>query len=508
MEILGLLLHREHDIYYDFITEDIFNVFVSVIIALGSNSSKINLDIIDLVIWILTDVPLTADTHSKNQITLLSWIIQLLDFEKYKTSTDIRIRICQTVTELMQKLRSSTISTITSLIQMAISLLCHILDTDSQLSVKTAAWQTLSRILYESESNKTFIGRKIGYEKFAGIVIKSGVLFDREAFDVVLELSCYGFSQSAPRVTYSSSMDNIIRLITTPQALFTKLLDHNDSSQTYPTGDSISEDEELSSHDHGLMISLYPKPGPVKLPSFRYIKTTSLESLPIFGDPSLMDKKLFKPEQEKKAVVLSTEEISKSGKTSVSENCLTALSSYRQLAKVQIRNSEVTPLLLSCIIHLNVELQKEILTLLLAMCQSNEGNKKVLSQGSALIRLIEIIQSGCNPEVQSYYLKLFALLGSYDVTPSEVKLLFNLASQENNNKELQINMLHVLASIADRIVPPIFFSFSGLSGHFRLGMLDRFPSSKVGYTLSCWVKLNAFLYPESGLLSWNSHQNN
>jgi hypothetical protein len=58
---------------------------------------------------------------------------------------------------------------------------------------------------------------------------------------------------------------------------------------------------------------------------------------------------------------------------------LTAMSSYRQIAKVQVRNSEVTPLLLSTLAFLNVELQKEILKLLLAICQSNEANKKVLS---------------------------------------------------------------------------------------------------------------------------------
>jgi len=52
------------------------------------------------------------------------------------------------------------------------------------------------------------------------------------------ELTCYGLGQIVQRVTYSSDMDNIIiHLITTPQPLFTKLLDstHGDSSITHST---------------------------------------------------------------------------------------------------------------------------------------------------------------------------------------------------------------------------------------------------------------------------------
>jgi hypothetical protein len=98
---------------------------------------------------------------------------------------------------------------------------------------------------------------------------------------------------------------------------------------------------------------------------------------------------------------------------------LTAMSIYRQIAKVQVRNSEVTPLLLSTLAFLNVELQKEILKILLAICQSNEANKKVLSNGSGLVHLIALVKAGCRPDFQSYYLKLIALLGLYDVTPGE-----------------------------------------------------------------------------------------
>lgn len=46
----------------------------------------------------------------------------------------------------------------------------------------------------------------------------------------------------------------------------------------------------------------------------------------------------------------------------------------------------------------------------------------------------------------------------------------------------------------------------GLSGYFRLGLIEKFPSAKTGYTMNCWIKLNAFLRGEQGLISWNNHQ--
>lgn len=40
------------------------------------------------------------------------------------------------------------------------------------------------------------------------------------------------------------------------------------------------------------------------------------------------------------------------------------------------------------------------------------------------------------------------------------------------------------------------------AGWLHIGTVDRFPSSRTGYTISCWLKVNYFLSDEAGLFGW------
>eukprot|EP01124_Arcella_intermedia_P001800 TRINITY_DN10986_c0_g1_i1.p1 TRINITY_DN10986_c0_g1~~TRINITY_DN10986_c0_g1_i1.p1 ORF type:complete len:2185 (-),score=538.10 TRINITY_DN10986_c0_g1_i1:11-6337(-) len=505
LRTLGLLIRRVPEIYHQFFSNE---KALDVLIQLFERKANMPPEVIDLTLWILSEVILMHTRAEKQPSEYFEKMADLLNFSKHDFSNGTKMRICYSITELVQELRATTIANITHTTQQTLLLLCEILKTESDQQILSAAWTTLGQIIKESEPNKTFIGRQVGYDNFAEIVKKAAVLTDRASFDVILELSCYGLSQTSNRISYFSHMTESIHLMTDPQPLFTKLFDsaHGDSSlHTHPTNtaDSISEDDDLTSIEFGAMFggNAHPSPLPtahVQQPDFRYIKTSSLESMPEFTPESVPKKSKTKKQKRKNFAIFQK------------DATLTASSTYRQIARVQIRNAMVTPLLLKTIVLLKPGLQKEILKLLIAICQSNEGNKKVLSNGSGLVLLIEIVKNGCHESAQSYFLKLIALLGLYDITPSEVSLMFGLALKptEPENEELQKLMLYVLAAISERVVPPTYFSFSGLSGHFRLGLLDKFPSSKIGYTLSCWVKLNALLNPEEGLFSWNSHQNN
>ncbi len=44
--------------------------------------------------------------------------------------------------------------------------------------------------------------------------------------------------------------------------------------------------------------------------------------------------------------------------------------------------------------------------------------------------------------------------------------------------------------------------FSFPIGWLYIGAIDRFPSSRTGYTFSCWMKVNYFLTDEAGLFGW------
>lgn len=123
------------------------------------------------------------------------------------------------------------------------------------------------------------------------------------------------------------------------------------------------------------------------------------------------------------------------------------------------------------------------------------------------MRAVNIVKSGnCKPEVQPYYCKLISLLGTYDITGKEVRMLYDIimgkstpsTSEEEKKKkgtfgsasdQIPLQLLYVLANISERYQPLSYLSFSGLSGHFKLGRIDKFPAPKVGYTISCWFKV-------------------
>jgi hypothetical protein len=106
---------------------------------------------------------------------------------------------------------------------------------------------------------------------------------------------------------------------------------------------------------------------------------------------------------------------------------------------------------------------------------------------------VQIVTSGlCKPEVHPYYFKLISLLGTYDITGKEVKTLYDIVMDKDSSKEadlLSLQILYVLANISERSQPLSYLSFSGLSGHFKLGRIDKFPPPKTGYTITCWFKV-------------------
>lgn len=103
----------------------------------------------------------------------------------------------------------------------------------------------------------------------------------------------------------------------------------------------------------------------------------------------------------------------------------------------------------------------------------------------------------CKPEVQPYYCKLISVLGTYDITGKEVKMLYDIIMSKDEAKisdQIALQLLYVLANISERYQPLSYLSFSGLSGHFKLGRIDKFPAPKTGYTISCWFKVSGVSY--------------
>jgi hypothetical protein len=157
-----------------------------------------------------------------------------------------------------------------------------------------------------------------------------------------------------------------------------------------------------------------------------------------------------------------------------------------------------------------------------------------------LLRLVQRLA----PRLRPLYLQLLARLLAYDVRPHEAKLLFQLAQlsaasvaaghgerrgkqqqqqqvqhvgvsspqtaqrtvQQTQDalRELQMQLLFVIGTLCDRRWPRHYFEFRGglseSSGHLRLSV-DRFPSTKTGYSVTAWLRIEAFAAPETSLMS-------
>jgi hypothetical protein len=67
-------------------------------------------------------------------------------------------------------------------------------------------------------------------------------------------------------------------------------------------------------------------------------------------------------------------------------------------------------------------------------------------------------------------------------------------------QDTQMQLLDVLNRVAKRAEPSDYFVFDGMDGVFESSGLDRFPSTKTGYTLSMWIRLGRMTGGEVGFL--------
>ncbi|ORY01541.1 hypothetical protein K493DRAFT_334919 [Basidiobolus meristosporus CBS 931.73] len=194
-----------------------------------------------------------------------------------------------------------------------------------------------------------------------------------------------------------------------------------------------------------------------------------------------------------------------------------------------------------------------LFNLLQHMMRINPRNQELLCAGHALQYVLELLFSkgryrkkGDNePGSESAlepppYIDLIPALGSFNITSSEVTLLFNVAFDpfgmlgrfidsanqrtittldsgsfaiRNHDEfefrfdplfmdEIQRQMMHAIERISRRLDPCWFFNFNGYDGCLRTHPLERFPSAKTGYTFSCWVKITEFFHAETGLICY------
>ncbi|GAM25725.1 hypothetical protein SAMD00019534_089000 [Acytostelium subglobosum LB1] len=240
------------------------------------------------------------------------------------------------------------------------------------------------------------------------------------------------------------------------------------------------------------------------------------------------------------------------------------LYSYTLLGRSKLRSPDAALMLIDLLPQSPTHIQQHNLILLMKILESNPQNKKMLCAAQGL-KFLLYLSHQAPEETQSYFSRLIVILGLYDISPSEVRLLFDLAcfpafeshpqlaqhqqhytstpplshnpinsssgsgssssgnnfgesnsstpystqKRERNKKhELQMQVLYVIGTLTERKAPPLYFNFDGFDSYISVGTIDKFPSQRSGYTFSCWIKTNYFLSDEAGLFSWQDASDN
>ena len=157
--------------------------------------------------------------------------------------------------------------------------------------------------------------------------------------------------------------------------------------------------------------------------------------------------------------------------------------------------------------------QIEVLNILLKLLDANPKNKSIFCSVQAVKYLLNLA-SQCSEDLSGIYFQLVACIGSYDISPSEVRILFDLASLSlaNSNeedkikreKDLQMELLNAIANITERKSPLSYFHFNGFDDYFEI-KLDRFPRNT--YSIAFWCRIEHFIYDGSPLFSFKDSSN-
>ena len=202
------------------------------------------------------------------------------------------------------------------------------------------------------------------------------------------------------------------------------------------------------------------------------------------------------------------------------------------LVSVVFRDHQAAAAALQYHSYLDSATRGTFLQLFLLMLEANPQNKKLVSKCNATEALLSMTLSSPSSDLEKLYLDLMTALYSYDFQEEQARLVLEVAYDPDNSckrlrrsKEsppsfmddppqadllpgeasvelsgdsLRLLALTLLRRISQNSGPLSFFSLNGTTS-FLTCNLERFPSSKVGYTFFCWFNVTAFLEKETGL---------
>ena len=513
LEMIGILIIRVPT----FINEFKPNLLLHLI------SPKVPMEVVELALWLLQHSILRTENESSNH---LKYLVDLL--ENNELSKALKERVCYGITELMYySEKSSSIKQNFRDLGGLISLL-DLLRTERDPSLCYAALSAFGEAITNCEGNKAYINDKVGFGELAKLIQSSIITLDTTLFEIFFEMATKGSVRYAlddtlnSPVTHSSTVSSIIMDILSPQALYTsdkpcfrtprrgfgsnlqivqfpstKLSQEDDlSNSSLYDDDSSSEEsmiinlEENNSPENNKLLSSVVNP---KM-WYRSLRLRKSDSYPI--------------EDNSNGIDITDTDFGCEQTISFTES-----DKLRpQLVGLKVRNTDAIFMLIDLLPRSDVDTQIEIVGLLMSLLESNPETLAMLFSSEKFKDIIHIAKEApC--KARHEYFHLIALLASYSIEKSDAINLLeyakNAINNNNNNinntsdnNDLQLEYLYVINRISQRVHPLDYVHLGRDKGMIKIGIVDRFPSAKEGYTFCCWIKIELFSSNEVGLLSW------
>ncbi|CAI2168975.1 19330_t:CDS:10 [Funneliformis geosporum] len=462
-------------------------------------------------------------------------------------------------------------------LEVMLGIISHTQDKD----VASAALVTVGDFFAGYEGVQQLLGNLFGYDGFLELILSSVTPIDKTCCEIVLEVATIGsISRSLsqcpveadPFLISSDIMPFISGLLdSTPLFTDKKQEEHkrnnnrvtigNQTSISHSTsfyegtknGSSSSLNTILDSTNENNLASFSAKmsrsssKSSTQLPSPTLAPTTRVERLraeEILEQPSKQTTRKRSNSRNLGGFGLNSNAV-KSDSSTINDK-------LRGWVGIIFRDSDAAMMALKLLSHIadgdDDKLQHYYFNLLMMLMEVDPRNKELLCANRALKFVMEVlfVKGKCSNDFEPLrqhppsYVDLIPALGAYDVTNSDVLLLFEAAydplsmfghfldgggshrrsnsssfsqsqpSSRNSTikidpffiREIQMQMIYSIERISERMDPSCYFNFNGIDSVLQTAPLDKFPSIKHGYTLSMWIKVIAFFGDETGLLCY------
>ena len=500
--------------------------------------NKLPLEVVELSLWLIQQIILkiSRGEESRNEeIPHLTRLIDLIDNPYLSAPT--KERVCYAIAELLY---SSNSSSLKKSFQYAggLNRLLEGLEENENSSLSYALFFAFGEAVRNCEENRVYVSLHISFPALLRIIKSSSLVFDLILFQLLFEIittqqgSLSPSSSSRPLplssspletseenenikstlkrkysnpMGHSSRVSSIIINISHPQPFDRKAypgirqlksgLSPNDTLTASSTSTESSSsflnitDGDFTSSDDNNSSSTSSK------------LTSSIGTISSSGAPTLNNPLRFP--LSKTSSLDNLLEVDNEGYDD--ENELIAISSSisKEFSHLTFRNNDSVIILMELLPKTSLSTHLPVLFILSNLLQGNPNNEKIFSAVKTINDIINLATQASHHRIRSAYFHLASIIGRYNMNISSAISLFNL-SIDKKFEPFQLDILQLIYNIVTRKSPDSYFYLDGYSGMFQISLLDRFPSAKNGYTFSCWIKIQSFLYDEVGLFSWQT----